>query len=677
MKTRRFTSLHILAALLLAVCAVGCASIGRPQGGPRDETPPEHTFSHPADGSRNVDRQRIEIYFNENVQLQDAFDKVIVSPVQKDAPQVSANGKRVTVQLRDTLKENVTYTIDFGDAIKDLNEGNVLDGFTYSFSTGDSIDSLRVSGIVLEARTLEPAQGMLVGVHSNLSDTAITSLPFDRITRTNQLGQFTIHGLKPGKYRVFAINDVNRDYRWDSSEDIAFYDTIVSPYAMNIEVTDTLMAHDGSDSIQVRSGTAYFPNDVLLTWFNQNYQSQYLKDYARPDRRRVILTLNAPADSLPEIAIASGPLEGRRAEDWGLFSASAKRDTLTYWITDTAVMRTDSLLLSVKYQRTDTADMLSWQTDTLKFFFFDPKVKEKKKKKDDEEEADTLPPKPTFITFSPVTKTQQEVYLPLVFEASEPIESINPDGVHLLALADTLWTAVSNDGFVPDSLSPLTTRRLYNKWVPGQKYRLIVDSAAVKSVYGFWNDSTAHEFTVRPLEEYSNLTFTVQGLDGQPAVVELLDKSDAVRAWAKVENGKASFPYQNAGDVYARLFIDSNDNGQWDTGTLLDSIQPEEVYYFPKKIVLKKNWDIEQAWNVYETALDLQKPLDIKKNKPKTKKGDKNRQQDDEDEEDDEFGPAGGYGPGGYGSGYGNGNHSTGNFGNFGSFTGGGRQMSR
>lgn len=649
MKQTRFNSLHILVAALIAVCAVGCASIGRPQGGPRDETPPEYASSNPGQGALNVDRQRIEIMFDENVQLQNAFDKVIVSPVQKDAPQISANGRKVTVNLRDSLVPNTTYTIDFGDAIKDLNEGNILDGFTYSFSTGDSIDSLRISGMVLEARTLEPAQGLLVGVYSNLSDTAITTLPFDRVTRTNQLGQFTIHNLKPGRYRVFAVNDVNRDYHWDRSEDIAFYDSIITPYAIPIEVTDTLMASNGSDSIQVRQGIAYYPNDVLLTWFNENYLAQYLKDYARPDRRRITLTLNAPVDSLPEVTIASGPQAGRNITEWGLMSASTKRDSLEYWITDTAVLHTDSLYLSVRYQRTDTTDALSWKSDTLKFFFFDPKTKDKKKSKKDAE-PDTLPPKPTFINFAPVTASQHEVYLPLVFKASEPIESIDPAGVTLETLIDTLWTPVANDGFVVDSLSPLVTRRLYNDWVPGQKYRLHVDSAAVTSVYGLWNDKIDHEFTVRPLEEYSNLTFNIQGVNG-PAVVELLTKSDAVKAVAPVVNGKAYFPHQASGDVYARLFIDANSNGEWDTGSVADSIQPEEVYYFPKKIVLKKNWDIEQAWNIYEQPLDTQKPWDIKKNKPKVKKGERAPGQPyDDEEEDDEYG---GYGPGGYNSGYG------------------------
>ena len=138
-------------------------------------------------------------------------------PAQKSIPSITANGRRITVDIRDSLIPNTTYTIDFSDAIRDLNEGNVLDGFAIDFSTGDSIDSLRISGMVFEARTLEPAQGMLVGVYSNLSDTALRTLPMERIARTNQLGQFTIRGLRPGEYRIFAINDVNRDYHWDRS----------------------------------------------------------------------------------------------------------------------------------------------------------------------------------------------------------------------------------------------------------------------------------------------------------------------------------------------------------------------------------------------------------------------------------------------------------------------------
>lgn len=245
-------SMRFLLWTVLAVLAAACASIGRPEGGERDETPPVFVRSDPAPGATNAKNTRLTAYFDENVQLEDAFTKVVVSPAQKTPPTVTANGRRVTVELRDTLLDSTTYTIDFADAIKDLNEGNILDGFALDFSTGPTIDTLRISGVVLQAENLEPAQGMLVGVYSNLSDTAITTLPMERIARTNQLGQFTIRNLPYGEYRIFAVNDVNRDYHWDRSEDIAFFDDIVVPSVVDFEVTDTLYSSEGADSLNVR-----------------------------------------------------------------------------------------------------------------------------------------------------------------------------------------------------------------------------------------------------------------------------------------------------------------------------------------------------------------------------------------------------------------------------------------
>ena len=156
-----------------------------------DELPPVYVRSNPAMGQLNVKGNKITVEFDENIALDDAMNKIVVSPAQRTTPAISSNAKRVTVELRDTLLPNTTYTIDFADAVKDLNEGNVLDGLALDFATGDTIDTLRISGMVFEAQTLEPAQGMLVGVYSNLEDSAIHTLPMDRITKTNQTG--TVH----------------------------------------------------------------------------------------------------------------------------------------------------------------------------------------------------------------------------------------------------------------------------------------------------------------------------------------------------------------------------------------------------------------------------------------------------------------------------------------------------
>lgn len=633
MKKIGLNSLQALVFVLLVISAAACASIGRPEGGPRDETPPVFVSSNPAPSALRVNRNKMDIFFDENVQLEDAFNKVMVSPVQKQVPTIRANGRRVTVEFRDTLLPNTTYTIDFADAIKDLNEGNVLDGFATDFATGDSIDSLRISGMVLEARTLEPAQGMLVGIYSQMTDTTLKTIPLERIARTNQLGQFTIRNLKPGSYHIFALNDINRDYKWDRTEDIAFYDATISPYAQSITVTDTLRAYDGSDSLAVRPGTAYYPNDILLTWFNENYQSQYLRNYARPERQRITVEMAAPADSLPQFEIASGQFAGKKIADWALLRPNATLDTLEYWITDTAVMAVDSLLLAARYRRTDSLDQVAWYSDTLKFFFKEPKKKEKPKKK--KEEADTLPPQPDFLAFRSVGASQQDVYLPLIFESPQPLDTIYPEAVRLEIKNDTLWEEISGVRLLPDSINPLMRRTMAVDWTPGASYKLTIDSASVYSIYGKFNDNIKHEFTVKPLEEYSNLTFDIEGLaDGEHAVVELLDKSDKPIRVVPVTDNKAVLRYLTPGDVYARLFIDRNNNGEWDTGSVADTIQPEDVVYFAKKITLRKNWDVEQSWNIYEIPVDAQKPNAIKKNKPKLKKGERAPQ---DEEEDDEF----------------------------------------
>ena len=330
---RNFKGMRSLLWLITASLLAACANMGRPEGGARDETPPVFMRSDPMPGATGVKKTRLTAFFDENIQLEDPFSKVVVSPAQRQPPAVTANGRRLTVDFRDTLLPNTTYTIDFADAIKDLNEGNILDGFALDFSTGDSIDSLRISGMVLQAENLEPAQGMLVGVYSNLSDTALTTLPFERIARTNQLGHFTIRNLKPGTYRIFAVNDLNRDYHWDRSEDIAFYDTLIVPTVEHIEVVDTLFSSTGDDSLVTRPGVRFLPNDVLLSWFNVGYKAHYLSDYKRPDRRRINLVFGAPNDTLPELAIVDGaPSPGRRDTEWSLLKANATRDTLEYWL---------------------------------------------------------------------------------------------------------------------------------------------------------------------------------------------------------------------------------------------------------------------------------------------------------------------------------------------------------
>lgn len=639
---RSVKQLRMLLAMIAAAVLAACANMGRPEGGPRDELPPVYVRSNPAMGQLNVTANKITVDFDENIALEDAMNKIVVSPAQRTTPAISSNGRRVTVELRDTLLPNTTYTIDFADAVKDLNEGNVLDGLALDFATGDTIDTLRISGMVFEAQTLEPAQGMLVGVYSNLSDTAISTLPFERITKTNQLGEFTLRNLKEGTYRIFALNDVNRDYHWDRSEDVAFYDVTISPSSTPITITDTLTRENGErDSLVTRPGTRFLPDDVLLTWFNEGYSAQYLKDYKRPERNKITFQFGTKADTLPIIRLINTHRAGDEISTWSMLDASPTLDTLTYWIADTSLVSLDSITLEAKYLRTDTNDNLSWTTDTLRFNFRSPKKKKeepKKKKKDDEEAEDSIPKIP-HMDLKATSGTSQELNRGLTLAGTTPIVRFDTAAVTLEMQVDTLWYILPRPQFTrPDSLKPMTFNAPYT-WEEGTKYRLTVDSAAVTDLYGLDNDKLVHEFTTKKSDDYSTVSFSITGLDGRPAIVEVLNSSDKPAGSGRVENGLATIGYLPPGTYYARLFIDADGDGKWTTGSLTDSIhrQPEEVYYYPKRVTLKKNWTIEQSWDINELPVEQQKPQEIKKNKPKRKKGDPEERPTGEDEEEDEF----------------------------------------
>lgn len=633
--------MRLLVVAAMAALMAACASMGRPEGGPRDEMPPRYLSSVPAPGSVNISKPKIEILFDENVKIEDALNKIVVSPAQKTPPAINASGRKISVELRDTLLDSTTYTIDFSDAIRDLNEGNILDGFAIDFATGPTIDSLQISGMVLEARNLEPAQGMLVGVYSNLADSAISTLKLERIARTNQLGQFTVRNLKPGKYNIFALNDINRDYHWDRSEDVAFFDSVISPEVTVTETVDTITASDGRDSTVTRAKTVFGPHDVLLTWFNENYKAQYLQDYKRPENKRLTVRMAAPSDSLPLLTIVNGPNAGRTDREWARLNANSTRDTLEYWISDSAVIRQDSMLVALRYQRTDTLDRLTWTTDTLKFFYRPPKTKKSKKK---DEKADTVP-QINFLTFQFRGSTQQDLNKPLSFEASQPLDTILPEGVTLQILRDTVWTPVARPVIKPDTAAGLLRYTMPYNWEGGAKYRLSVDSAAVIGMYGEWNRPLKVEFTVKQPEDYANIYFKIGDTDA-PLMVELLSGGDKPVATAPLKGGTAEFNFVNPGTYYARAFIDSNGNGEWDTGDMKERRQPEEVYYYPKKLNIRKNWDVEQSWDIYALPLDTQKPMEIKKNKPVTKERDPNEESDEDDEDgyfDGNFGPGSQY----------------------------------
>ncbi len=611
-----------------------CANIGNPSGGPIDKTPPIFMRSNPTPNAVNVKDRKIEIFFDEIVTLKDPSTKIIVSPAQTEMPRMSALGRKVTVELVDSLLPNTTYTIDFSNSIQDNNEGNAIDNFAFAFSTGSVIDSMRVSGYVLDSRTLEPMQSVVVGLQSNLVDSAFHKEKLQRVALTNDRGQFTIRNVSPGSYHIFALKDLDRDYKFGNpTEDIAFLDSIIVPSIGSREAADTVYNDlNEIDTIMRATRPAYFPNDILLSMFNEDRKSQYLANNLRVDSTRISLTFAAASDTLPSLSIV-----GRNdvPDQWYTLERSQTNDTLTYWIRPPHLVSADTLMVATTYLRTDTTSNLSWGTDTLKFTFQRQKAKKKKKN----EETDSLE-QIRFMELHPLANGTQEVYAPLLLQTGTPIERYSREAFHLqrkLQNDTTFYPAEIKSIALRDSTLNRRDLMLKVDWEPGAAYTLAVDSLAMTDIYGLQTKPLKVDFNVRKMEEYGNIVFNIPAVRDS-AIVELLDGTEKIVLRAPVKSHRAELLNLLPGKYYARLFIDRNGNGKYDTGNYDMHLQPEETVYYPGAINLKKNWDVEQTWDIYATPIDKQKPEAIKKNKPERKKWEKVNTEKTETDEDEENG---------------------------------------
>lgn len=598
----------VLAVVTVIAALYSCASIGRPDGGPLDETPPRFIGSTPAAGALNNTKTKVSLSFDEFIKLEKANEKVVISPPQVQQPEIKASGKKISVNLLDSLKPNTTYTIDFSDAIVDNNEGNPLGNFAFTFSTGSVIDTMEVSGTLLEASNLEPVKGMLVGMHSNLSDTAFTKLPFDRVARTDSRGHFTIRGVAPGKYRIFGLMDADQNFAFSQkSEALAFNDSLVIPrWEERIRQDTTWVDSLTIDTVVERKYTYYLPDNVILRSFKEDLFSQYLMKNERLTPEKFTLYFAAKADTLPV-------LKGLNFDERDAFiiEKNLTNDTIHYWVRDSLLYKQDTLSLSLNYLYTDTLNQLVPRTDTLNLVAKTVKkaVDEPKKKKGEEEE-----PEPTkFLHVSTYIPSTMDVYDYISLSFDEPIASFDSAAIHLKQKVDTLWEDIPF-AFEQDSLK-LRKYNLYYDWEPGKEYEFSVDSTAFHGIYGLFTDKIKQNIKVRSLEEYGAIYFNVSGCDSI-AFVELLDTQDKVVRKVPVVNGQADFYFLNPGKYCARLINDTNGNGVWDSGEYETKRQPEMVYYYPQILEPKANWEVEQTWDVKALPLDKQKPDELKKQKP-------------------------------------------------------------
>ena len=546
---------------------------------------------------------------------------------------MKTRGKRVVVEFLDSLIANTTYTIDFGDAIVDNNEGNPLGQFSYAFSTGPEIDTMAVSGTVLNAENLEPIKGIQVGLHKNLNDTAFTKLPFDRISRTDSRGQFTIRGVAPGKYRIYALQDGNQNYMYDSkTETVAWSDSLIVPDMTPAVRFDTVWNEIDTthiDTIFEVHYTRFLPDNVMLRAFKEESTMQYLAKSERPEIKKFNLYFSAKADTLPT-------LRGLDFDEKQLIvEANQRNDSITYWVKDTTLCERDTLTIELKYLETDTLGQLVPTTDTLRMINKIPRErrlamkkeadeKAEKERKKQEKKGDTIAVKTEFLTMNVDAPSELDINRNIIINFDEPIESIDTAAIHMQTMIDSVWQDTPFI-FQADTIAPRRYVILAN-WQPGQEYQLTIDSLGFKGIYGLYTDKTENKLKVKTIDQYGTLYLNITGA-GPHAIVQLLNGSDAVvRQQPVSEKQTCDFYFLQPGTkYYIRLFNDTNNNGKWDTGNYEEKRQAEEVFYFPKTWEMKANFEFEENWNLYAVPLDRQKLDEIKKQKPDEAKKIKDR----------------------------------------------------
>ena len=613
----------------------GCARMGQPDGGWYDDKPPQIIATTPSDNGTGVKDKKVVIYFDEYIKVEDATNNVVVSPPQLEMPEIKGAGKKIVVELKDSLKDNTTYTIDFSDAITDNNEGNPLGNYTFTFSTGAVVDTMEVSGTILDSSNLEPVKGIMVGLYADLEDSAFYTKPLLRVARTDSRGRFIIRGVAKGKYRAYALQDMDGDYKYSQKgEMIAFSDRIIEPTCGPDTRQDTIWRDSlRIDTIIRRGYTHFYPDDVVLRAFTMPLTDRYMIKNQRQEPERLEFFFSYGSDSLPKMKGLNFD-----ADSAFIVDANPKKDTITYWLRDTALINRDSLEIEYSYHITDTLGQLVPQTDTLLMVPKLPfekrqkmlekemekwqKQQDKLKKKGERYDSVWLP-KPLDIRVTAPSSLTPESYL--YFTMPAPLARCDTSMIHLQAKVDTLWVPQKFD-WQPRPQSILSYR-LEAVWTPGTEYQLEIDSAAFESIYGIVNDKMKSSLKCKSEEEFGTLVVKISGLpDSTTAIVQLLDKSDMVVKEARTQDdGSAEFYWLNEGKYYLRAFIDRNGNGIWDSGDFYNALQPEEMYYLPKVIEIKANWDITTEWNLTQARLDRQKPLEITKQKPEKEKQLKNR----------------------------------------------------
>jgi len=586
-------SIKYIYYLPLILLCWNCAQQGSPSGGPRDEDPPVVLECDPPNYSTRFEAKKIQVTFDEYIVLENVNQQLIVSPPMEEQPEVKLKKKTLIIEFEDTLKVNTTYTFNFGDAIKDLHEGNKLQNYEYVFSTGDILDSMSVRGKLQYAENLEvPDEPISIMLYTDLRDSVpLLDIPL-YIGRSNDSGVFSVNNLRPDVYKVFALKDGNNNFLFDlPNEEIAFLDSsliinaelarqLLGDSLVSLTIPDTTSADSTafvSDSI-ADSGPDLNAIYIDLNLFIEASEIQYLSDYTREDRRKIELVFALPlTDTFSCHALQEADETAPRFLDH--FAKS--RDSLTLWIRDSVHYKNDSIHMVLDYTVKDTSEQYVLRSDTI-LFSYREKPNSNRRGQEVQKEEEKL--RVRTVRNNGNMDLNRDLSLLLDF----PLGKLNDTLFSLYHIPDSVEVPIP---FVvkADSLNPYRAA-LSASWESASSYKMLALPGAISSIYPMHHDTIDVNFKTRDLEYYGQILLSLENVNNH-ILVQLFRGKTMIEERLVKAGGQYAFPFLPPEEYQFKFIHDLNENGLWDTGEYLKKLQPEPVELLPVTIEVRSNWD--------------------------------------------------------------------------------------
>jgi len=527
-----------LLVFFTALILFGCASMQKPQGGPKDRTPPKLLKSTPPNMTRNFSAKQIRLDFDEYFKLTNQTQEITLSPAMDKPPIFKTSKKTLVVDFKDTLQKNTTYVINFGKSIADLNEGNVLNNFTYVFSTGPHIDSLSVSGNVQNLLTQEKEKDATVMLFPLNKDTLWAKKKPTIFAVTDSSGNFSLNNLHDGDYRIYALKEKAPNRIYDKDDELVAFQTA---------------------TIHLKRDTA----NINLNLFKQEPEKFRLTDRRFDSDGKMFFVFNKPVEN-PSVKILYPPaLDAQKIVDF-----NKTRDTAFIYMKN---MDFDSIRVSF-FQNKIPIDTIALRKSRKEAF-------------------DRL----ISLQYNTTFDNKIKAGTTLVATASTPIQTID----NTLVTLNEDSTNVSNFTITKDTA---TMRRLtFNyKWKPNARYDLIFNEGALTSIYGDKNKKFLKQFQLDKPDNYGPLTLKMNVPDTSKGyIIELLDEQkNVVHRDAILKSGNIVYKNYPIGKYYVRVIYDDNKNGKWDSGNVKKRIQPENIWVYQKQITLRSNWEAEEPIDI-------------------------------------------------------------------------------